>query len=657
MKKALAAAVLVLLVLAVLAAVLLPRLANVEQYRGRIESTLRERTGWNVTLGAIDLSLLHGPAVRIRPVTARDPVSRSTLEVTELAARAELLPLLHGHLVVRRIDVLGPRITLPRTPAGLSLPALPTASQPAGKAGAAAGTPTRFDVQVQEIRVRDGAITISGGEGGKAPWTLSDISTDLDPATGNLRGSAALPENGGRIGWSGTLGGALTLDLDAVRSAALPPWATGDLVRPGASLSGTVQVTGGDRIESKLSARNVAFLAGETPLENLSASFTVTRSGDRWTLERLDLGIAGAAVTGSGRLLPTLSLSLKIPEAPIGDALRLARATFPLPLDIEGPGVFAADIGLRRDARGDLLTTGSGTLTAARVRLAPNLPPLDKVRTDFRLKRDGTLDADPIEGTLAGGALRLRARVAPIAPPGSLSLSGTLGGARLPALLSGLGEAAAKLSGTADAAIALTADLGRSTVDASALGGTIEVAASRLELPGWDLVQALDQQLASSSSVTEGLAEMALKRLGGAKEPKGTTVAGTGTFERASASLDLARIPWRLTGVSLVSKELSAAGAGTFDPLTGAVDLELSARLGPGLSKRLLEQLPPLRNLRDAEGRLVLPLRVSGSGASPSISCDLRRALIGNLQPKDSDGDRTKLIKGLMDSLLKKKKD
>ena len=65
MKKALIATVLILIVIAVAGAILLPRLANVEQYRGRIESSLRDRTGWKDTLGNIDLSLLHGPAVRI----------------------------------------------------------------------------------------------------------------------------------------------------------------------------------------------------------------------------------------------------------------------------------------------------------------------------------------------------------------------------------------------------------------------------------------------------------------------------------------------------------------------------------------------------------------------------------------------------------------
>ncbi|MCG6963479.1 MAG: AsmA family protein [Acidobacteria bacterium] len=656
MKKALIATVLILIVIAVAGAILLPRLANVEQYRGRIESSLRDRTGWKVTLGNIDLSLLHGPAVRISPVRAADPASHATLEVAELAARAELLPLLRGHLVVHRIDVIGPRITLTRTGDRLALPPWRT-PQKTGGATTATASSSRLDVQVQQVRIRQGAVTVSEVGSQVPAWTLSDISTDLDPVTGGLHGSATLPDDGGRVAWKGAVQGPFTLELDAIRSAALPPWLTAGLIRPGTSVSGTVQVTGGDRFEGKLSAHNAAFLAGDAPLDKLGASFKVMRSGERWTLERLDVNAAGVSVTGAGRLLPTPVLSFKIPEAPIGDALRLARATFPLPLDIEGPGNLTADISLRSATGGGLLTTASGRLTAARIRLAPDLPPLENVSTVFRLRSNAVLEADPIAATLAGGALHLQAKVAPAAPPGALSLQGTLKGARLAALLAGFGKTHDKLSGDIDATAELEVDLSRTTLDATTLGGRVEVTANQLELPGWDLVQALDKQLASSSSLLKGLAQIALERAAGAPKPAGEQVAGAGAFERAAATIDLEHIPWRLTRLSLISPELSAAGAGTYDPVSGAVNVDLSAKLGPGVSKRLLAKVPPLRDLRDADGRVVLPLRISGAAASPSITFDLEQALAGKLQPAKGDSDRTKLLKGLMDSLLKKKKD
>lgn len=132
MKKVLISAVVLLVVLGIAAVLIVPRLARVERYRGRIETAIHDKTGFEASLGEMRLKLLPRLALRISPVTLSDPSTGTRLENADLAIRAELGPLFHGKLVVRRIGILHPALTLARAQDGLALPALPlAASSPA----------------------------------------------------------------------------------------------------------------------------------------------------------------------------------------------------------------------------------------------------------------------------------------------------------------------------------------------------------------------------------------------------------------------------------------------------------------------------------------------------------------------------------------------
>ena len=102
----------VVALLAVVLAVALPMLLDVERHRGRIESALREATGWEPELGAMSFSMLRGLVLTVSPASLSSPEGGSSFELGSLQVKAELMPLFRGELRVRSIELVRPEITL-----------------------------------------------------------------------------------------------------------------------------------------------------------------------------------------------------------------------------------------------------------------------------------------------------------------------------------------------------------------------------------------------------------------------------------------------------------------------------------------------------------------------------------------------------------------
>jgi len=204
------------LLIAVIGVVALPRLLDVERYRGRIEQALQDATGWEAELGEIDLSIWGGLAVTVSPVRLAAPGDSSAFTIPTLKARADFGPLLRGELVVRRVVLVRPEARLVRLSAerGWELPGqagpaapepptrdtAPTRSESAGTRGEQAGregpdepeSAPNQRVSVREILVRDGRVVIDD-RSTTPPISLAIDEVDLTASPdGTLEGSGVL---------------------------------------------------------------------------------------------------------------------------------------------------------------------------------------------------------------------------------------------------------------------------------------------------------------------------------------------------------------------------------------------------------------------------------------------------------------------------------
>jgi hypothetical protein len=118
----------------------------VEANRPRLEAALRAELGRTVTTGPVELSLLHGPGVRVRDVRIADEprFGGDVLRAEEVVVTVRLLPALLGRYQVRSIRVAAPVVTLLRDDTGWNVSPAPSpeathaAAQPAASAAPAA---------------------------------------------------------------------------------------------------------------------------------------------------------------------------------------------------------------------------------------------------------------------------------------------------------------------------------------------------------------------------------------------------------------------------------------------------------------------------------------------------------------------------------------
>ncbi len=605
----------VLLVLVVAGAIVLPRLLDVERYRPRLEKLARDRLGWPVELGRIGVTLWGGPAVVLGPVVVHDPRDRTRLEIEQVAARADFLPLLRGRLVVREIDILRPVVTLARAEDGFVLPALAAGEK--SPPGPVSAEGPGYDIQVEEVRVRGGSVAVR--EGSREVLRLEEVSAVVTPGTGRLWGTALLGGGRGRVDWLGTLGGEVTLDLKDVATEALHPLLGPDLVRGGGKLSGEVTVAPGPVVRGTVHGRGILLLAGETPLDEVDVAFEVAAAGDAVVLNRVRVAAGEFVLRGTGPLLPAMDVGLEALDVPLADTLRVARAAFPLPISVEPPGVVRLGVTIRRPEGGTPAWSAEGRATAGRVRVHDLVPPFEDVEAPFRV-RGGVLRIDPLVARVAGGNFRGRVTLDPVAPPGLLTVKGRAAGVDLARVAALASPAAARgISGKGTVDVDLGLDLSRETLDLAALRGGITVSGRGWGLPGWNLEESL------------------LSRLAGGRAPEtpgsggGGSVAEAGAtrvvVDRASLRLALGGTRWKVPDFELVAGDLAASGKGTLEPLAGKIDLDLSLRVARDRARQMVAKWPWLKPLKERGGPLVVPLRVRGPLLSPSILPDTGKAL------------------------------
>jgi len=116
-------ALIVIVVLLVAAALIVPRLIDINHYHGQIQAELQKRLGRTVTLGEMHLSLFP-PSFQVQnPVIGEDPrfsfnQNRPFATAEKLAVSVKLLPLLHKDLEVKSLELDRPHIELVRDQQG-----------------------------------------------------------------------------------------------------------------------------------------------------------------------------------------------------------------------------------------------------------------------------------------------------------------------------------------------------------------------------------------------------------------------------------------------------------------------------------------------------------------------------------------------------------
>jgi len=632
----------VVVLLLVAAALVLPRLLDLERQRGRIEELLAGATGWHAELGRIDLSLLHGVALDVAPVRLSAPDGSSSIGVEALRVRAALWPLLHGRLDVRRVELQRPTLEIvrPNLERGWVLPPLPVAPEAEGTASGATGAAR---VSIAELGILDATLVIAD-RAAAPPWTvrLEQLDGTVQLATGEIEGHCRLGAGSGTLAWRGTLAHGLTFDLADVPTETFEPWLGTQLIHAGGRLAGQIDVHFPLDVEARLDATGLTLLAGKKPFPGARAELRVTQAqGQTYRLERFDFSAGAVRLTGRGTLLPALALQLDLPPTPLEAALAAAESVMPLPLVLVPPGSVEARLLVDQPTGAALTYEMRGKLSAARFELGSPLPPATGVAADFHLDRRGALEVRLRDGRLGGGPVDGTARLDSIDPPGTLRFTGGLRGAALGELMAGMVSGAAKsVAGDVQGRAQVGLDLGREP-GLAALGGTLEIDAARVGLPGWDLEAALLDKLGSLSTIAELLGR-------GSGNAAAANPRGTPLFDTLGLRLDFDAKPWKLDALRLVAGSFAADGTGVFDPAAGTVDLAVTARLGAERSAELARKNTQLRRLLDRDGRLAVPLSLKGALLAPQVGVDLGNLLLGGESTEDA-------VRGVLQDLFKKK--
>jgi AsmA protein len=173
--------------LAVLAALVLPSLVNLERYRAALASRAGKTLGREVTLGDLRVSLWGGIGAEARGIQiAQAPGfgAEPFLVADALRVRLQLLPLFRGQVKVSSAILERPRIRLTHTRDGrwsvedlLKTPTAPSSPKPSGETPRPGKAPLLGSLFLSEVAVRNGEVTLL--DQARSPGITLTL-TDLD---------------------------------------------------------------------------------------------------------------------------------------------------------------------------------------------------------------------------------------------------------------------------------------------------------------------------------------------------------------------------------------------------------------------------------------------------------------------------------------------
>src|SRR3954464_7122673 len=367
MRKALKifAAILVLLVLVLLAA---PFFLDVNRYHDRIQSGLQQKLGRQVSLGTMHLKLIPFAFKVENAVIAEDlnfSKGANFAEAQQLYVTAELMPLLHGDVQVKSLELRRPKIELIKNPAGVwnfaslsgtapqqkAQPQPQAQQQPANKPSAATPEPQKQKAfSLDDFKITDGQVALTDLQKGQKRAVYDHIDLrlvgyapdkpfDIDLAA-HLPGSGAqlieLSGKAGPINQDDSLKTPFkgSIDLDHVSMSALQRFlnsaalANSDAVATGkADLSNE----GGKMTSSGSLKLEQARFNGNDLGYPIAADFDLSADVNSKQLNinkgNLKLGATPLAITGMVNAQPTpaqIDVRLKTSNVSIEEVARLA---------------------------------------------------------------------------------------------------------------------------------------------------------------------------------------------------------------------------------------------------------------------------------------------------------------------------------------------
>lgn len=323
-----------ILALAVLAALALPALVNLERYRAILASRAGKALGREVTLGTLRVSLWGGIGAEAKGIQIAQAAgfgSEPFLAADALRVRVQLLPLLRGQVKVSTAVLERPRIRLMHARDGrwsvddLVKPhPAPSPLKPATDSARPGKAPLLGGLLLSEVVVKSGEITLLDQT--RAPGitlTLTDLDLSLRQPTISdpleVRSRARIGSAGaGRIETTGRIavGDPESPILDVtvtLRDVDVGPWQAfllgGGAPRFSGPLSGELRVTGPvtqAAFTGSLNLKPVAIQAGEAfrkaAGEEASLSFEGRREDQGVNLSKVALTLKETKVDGSLRV-------------------------------------------------------------------------------------------------------------------------------------------------------------------------------------------------------------------------------------------------------------------------------------------------------------------------------------------------------------------
>jgi AsmA protein len=623
------------------AAVVLPRLLDVNRYRPLLTGQIEAATGRKVDVGSLTFGLLPSPhlsAGPIRVASARRPDQVTDLMIEGLSIRVAILPLLRGRIVVRSFRLDRPAVALHRDSRGRwnfdDLVA--RAAAPAGEAapgGAAAG----FSIAVEQAAIREGRILIYDDHlvrGRRLKLEVAPIDAtvegwghgaetrlDLEAGIGGsrLRARARLADQQGRP----TLG--LNLSSRGLRAedvALVLPW-TGVVQPAGLEVGGRVDIQG-EAVLPLQSPESLRF-SGTLTLADLryrDAGMThaiegiagvVTVDGQKASLKDFAVRVGDSSLTGSLEvedfLRPRVRFDLASPRLDFNQILALFATAAPgggaaggAPGSAAGAAPAAPPASGGADPAAGLIRQISGTgrfdLKAVRFQT------FDLANVTAAVSMiDGTLRLRDLQGGFYGGRLGGAADLELGGPVPGYGLRIALEGVDVEPLLAAYnpelrGLLRGRLTGGLDLAAAGVAM--DPILDSVRGDGSLEIRDG--VLTSFSVLR----QIAALLEVAGG------KGIGREETP----------FEYLRGTLAIGDRKARTTDLALHSADLDLDGNGWVG-LDATLDLNAAARFSEASTQGMVDKHGSLARLVDA-GRLAVHFNLNGSLASPGFRLDTR---------------------------------
>jgi AsmA protein len=615
------------------AAVVLPRIVDLQRFAPLVSGQVQALTGRTVALGPITLRILPTPAVSVASIAVHEGEKypgRDAVRLRRLSIHLRVLPLLRGRFDFGTIVLEEPVITLIRDRQGhwsyedilARANAAGAASQKAGGAPGAAGSAPA--ISVERVEIRDGRLMLYDDAvvpGRRSELTVGPIdavltglgsggSNALDLSVGlgksRLQASAKLGEEGGARSLDATVKPSHVAAADFIT---LLPWLgvahpRGLTVGGGVTVDGRVHVPL-ERLETvqfdgtlALDALSYKDATMTRPLEKLGGRLEVHQKSAEWKDFTATLG--SSSVHGRLQvedfLKPRIGFDLECPRIDLNEMIAAV-----VPPSTGGASGSAAGGGGGGGGSEDglLQVNAKGTLRVGTLHFMTF--DLQDVRGTVSLK-DAVLRVSDLAAKLYGGGLKGATSVDLSQKKAAYRIDGTLDGI--------------DVNG-----VAAAYDPGLKDILKGVLGGHLAVDAAGTELNGLLASAKGDARLEIVKGALTSIS--VLKQLAGLLEAAGGKGIGRDEtpFERLSGSFAIGDKKARTNDLSLVSSDLDLAGSGDVG-LDTSLDLAVAATFSEAATRGMVEKTPAARALTDKNGRLAVHLLARGNLAAPSIALD-----------------------------------